>query len=132
MLDKLFVGKKPPEETTVIAKFKELNDLILNKLRIIKIPKVIKEYNKKIFKDCFKVSDLLKEIKFVKDFLKLWSKMSINNIIENRKYNPPIHWDEDLHKIKLWSIWLILSKIVNPVEVKPDIASKYELINVRL
>jgi ferritin-like metal-binding protein YciE len=32
---------------------------------------VINEYNKKIFKDCFKVSALLKDIKLVKDFLKL-------------------------------------------------------------
>ena len=31
------------------------------------------EYNKKIFKACFKVSDLLNDIKFVKDFLKLSS-----------------------------------------------------------
>ena len=30
---KLLVGKKPPEEITVIAKFKELNNLILKKLR---------------------------------------------------------------------------------------------------
>ena len=132
ILDKLFVGKKPPEDTIVIAKFKELNNLILKKLRIIKIPNVVNEYNRNIFIDCFKVSALLKEIKFVKDFLKLWSKISINNIIENKKYNPPTHWDEDLHKIKLWSMWLILLKTVKPVEVKPDIASKYELIKVKL
>tara|TARA_B110000196_G_C20931781_1_gene560283 strand:- start:434 stop:649 length:216 start_codon:yes stop_codon:yes gene_type:complete len=71
MLDKMFVGKKPPDEIKVIAKFKELNSLMLKKLRIIKIPSVVIEYSKKIFKDCFKVSDLLKEIKFVNDFLKL-------------------------------------------------------------
>ena len=71
ILDKLFDGKKPPEDTTVIAMFNELNNLILKKLRIIKIPNVINEYKKKILSDCFKVSDLLKEIKFVKDFLKL-------------------------------------------------------------
>tara|TARA_B100000795_G_C22664692_1_gene385501 strand:- start:278 stop:523 length:246 start_codon:yes stop_codon:yes gene_type:complete len=81
----LFVGKKPPDETIVIAKFKELNDLILKRLKIIKITNVIEEYNKKIFNDCFKVSALLKEIKFVRDFLKLWSKISIKIIIENRK-----------------------------------------------
>tara|TARA_B110000037_G_C16907080_1_gene418664 strand:+ start:184 stop:426 length:243 start_codon:yes stop_codon:yes gene_type:complete len=78
-------GKNPPEETTVIAKFNELNTLILKILRIIKIPKVIKIYSRKILKDCFKVSALLKEIKFVNDFLKLLSKISINNIIENKK-----------------------------------------------
>ena len=71
ILDKLSDGKKPPEEITVIAKFNELNVLILQKLRMMKMPKVIKEYNRKILKDCFKASDLLKEIKFVNDFLKL-------------------------------------------------------------
>jgi hypothetical protein len=71
ILDKLFDGKKPPEEIIVIARFKELNILTSNILRIIKIPKVIKEYKRKILKDCFKVSALLKDIKLVKDFLKL-------------------------------------------------------------
>ena len=50
-----------------------------------KIPKVINEYKRKIFNDCFNVSALLKDIKLVKDFLKLWSKISIKSIIENRK-----------------------------------------------
>ena len=50
--------------------------------------------------------------------------MSINKSNEKRKYKPPIHCDVDLHKIKLLSICLILSKIVNPVDVKPEIASK--------
>ena len=71
MLDKLFDGKKPPEEITVIARFKELNILILKIFKITKIPNVINEYKKKIFNDCFKVSALLKDIKLVKDFLKL-------------------------------------------------------------
>jgi len=71
IFDKLFDGIKPPEDTKVIARFKELNILISNMFRIIKIPNVINEYNKKIFNDCFKVSALLKDIKLVKDFLKL-------------------------------------------------------------
>ena len=71
ILDRLFDGKNPPDEITVIAKFKELNILISKMFRIIKIPKVINEYKKKIFNDCFKVSALLKDIKLVKDFLKL-------------------------------------------------------------
>jgi hypothetical protein len=70
-LDKLLDGKKPPDEIMVIAKFRELNNLIPNKLKITKIIKVISEYNKKIFKDCFNVSALLKDKKLVKDFLKL-------------------------------------------------------------
>ena len=43
IFDKLLDGKKPPEDTIVIAKFKELNTLILKILRVIKIPKVINE-----------------------------------------------------------------------------------------
>jgi len=71
MLDKLFAGKKPPDEIIVIAKFKELNVLIFKMFKIIKIPKLIKEYKKKILNNCLKVSALLKDIKLVKDFLKL-------------------------------------------------------------
>ena len=85
IFDKLFDGKKPPEEMIDIARFNELNILISNIFKIIKIPKVIDEYKKKIFKDCFKVSALLKDIKFVNDFLKLWSKISIKSMIENKK-----------------------------------------------
>ena len=85
ILAKLFVGKKPPEEIIDIAKLNELKALISNKFRIIKINNVKAEYNKKILNDCFKVSALLNDIKFVSDFLKLLSKMSINKIIENRK-----------------------------------------------
>ena len=85
ILDKLFDGKKPPEEITVIARFKELNILISEIFKIIKIPNVINEYKRKIFNDCFKVSALLKDIKLVKDFLKLWSKISIKSTIENKK-----------------------------------------------
>ena len=71
ILDKLFDGKKPPDEIMVIAKFRELNNLISKKLRIIKIESVINEQNRNIFNDCLKVSDLLKDKKLVKDFLKL-------------------------------------------------------------
>ena len=85
IFDKLFVGKNPPEEITVIAKFSELNVLTFSIFKIIKIKNVIVEYKRKILKDCFKVSDLLKDIKFVKDFLKLLSKISINRTIENKK-----------------------------------------------
>ena len=43
ILDKLLDGKKPPDEIMVIAKFRELNNLISNKLKIIKIESVINE-----------------------------------------------------------------------------------------
>ena len=52
---------------------------------------VIIVYNSSILKDCFNVSALLKDLKFVNDFLKLLSKISINKIIENKKYKPPTH-----------------------------------------
>ena len=85
ILDRLFDGKKPPDEMMVIARFSELNILISKIFRMIKIPNVIVEYKRNIFNDCFKVSALLKDIKLVSDFLKLWSKISIKSIIENRK-----------------------------------------------
>ena len=56
----------------------------------------------------------------------------MRNTIENKKYNPPIHWMEDLQRISPWSISLILSKIVKPVEVKPETDSNSEFKNVRL
>ena len=70
---------------SVIAKFNELKVLISNKFKTIKITSVNVEYNIKILTDCFKVSALLKDMKFVKDFLKLLSKISIKKIIENKK-----------------------------------------------
>ena len=85
IFDRLLVGKNPPEEIIDMAKLNELKALIFNKFKIIKIENVIIEYNKKILNDCFKVSALLNDIKFVKDFLKLLSKISINKITENKK-----------------------------------------------
>tara|TARA_B100001769_G_C21850241_1_gene460902 strand:+ start:397 stop:663 length:267 start_codon:yes stop_codon:yes gene_type:complete len=60
--DRSFIGKKPPEEIIVSAKFNELNVLIFKMFKIIKIEIVNNVYNKKILKVCFNVSDLLKEI----------------------------------------------------------------------
>ena len=48
----------------------------------------------------------------------------------NRKYNPPIHWDEDLHKINVGSRYLIFLNVENPVPVKPEIDSKKEFKKV--
>ena len=72
-IERLLKGKKPPEEIIVKAKFKELKDLIFEILRIKKIKIVRIVYKKKILIACLNVSDLLKEIKFVKDFFKLSS-----------------------------------------------------------
>ena len=49
---------------------------------------------------------------------------SILTAEEIKKYNPPIHCVEDLHKIILWFKCFMFSNTVKPVEVKPDIASK--------
>jgi len=124
IFSKLFVGKKPPDEINVMAKLNELNDRMFIIFKIIKITNVRNVYKIKILIDCFKVSEVLNDKKLVKDFFKLTSKISIKRIIENKKYNPPIHCDEDLHNIKLSSRCLTFEKIEKPVEVKPDTASK--------
>ena len=127
--DKLFTGKKPPDEINVIDRLNESKILKSKIFKMTKIANVNKIYKINIFEDCFKVSDTLNDKKFVKDFFKLLSKISINKIIENKKYKPPTHWDEDLHNIKLSSKCLTLSKTLNPVDVKPEIDSKYESKN---
>ena len=60
------------------------------------------------------------------------SKISINKINEIRKYNPQIHWVEDLHNIKLWFRCFKFSKTVKPVEVKPETDSKYASNKLKL
>ena len=68
-----FTGKNPPDEIIVIAKFRELNDLIPKMFKVIKIDIVNPEYNKRIFIDCLIISVELKDKKLVKDFFKLSS-----------------------------------------------------------
>ena len=123
-MDNSLTGRKPPDEIKVIDKLNDIKVLKSNILKIINKKKVNEIYRIKIFNDCFKVSDLLNDKKLVNDFFKLLSKISSNIIIEKRKYKPPIHCDDDLHNIKLSSKCFILSKIVKPVDVNPDIASK--------
>ena len=132
MFSREFVGKKPPEEINVIDKLKELKERTSNILSIIKIKNVNTVYKIKIFIDCLKVSEVLNDKKFVNGFFKFSSKISNINTIENKKYNPPIHWEVDLHNIKLSSRCFIFSKIVNPVDVKPDTPSKYAFKKVML
>ena len=71
-------------------------------------------------------------MKFVRDFFKFVSKISISKINEIKKYNPPIHCVEDLHKIKLWFRCFMFSNTVKPVEVKPDTDSKYASSKLKL
>jgi hypothetical protein len=73
MLDKLFTGKNPPDEINVIDKFNESKTLKSRNCKISKITNVNKVYKINIFEDCFKVSDVLNDKKFVKDFFKLSS-----------------------------------------------------------
>ena len=72
IVERSFTGKKPPDEIIVIAKFNELNDLIPKKLRIIKIANVKLEYKINILIVCFKISVVLNDKKFVRDFFKIF------------------------------------------------------------
>jgi hypothetical protein len=89
--ERSLVGKKPPDEIIVIDRFKELKDLKSKIFKIKKIEIVITEYKIKILIVCLNTSELLKDKKFVSDFFKLSSYISIKKIIENKKYKPPIH-----------------------------------------
>ena len=124
IVDKLLAGRKPPEDIRDMDKLNESKVLKSNNLSIKKIKTVKIKYKINILNDCLKVSDILNDKKLVNDFLIFSSKISINKIKENKKYSPPTHWDDDLHKIKLSSKCLMLLNIVNPVEVKPEIDSK--------
>ena len=73
IVDKSLSGKNPPDEITVIAKLRELKDLIPKIFKITNIEIVKAEYNKKILIVCFNSSDLLNDKKFVNDFFKLSS-----------------------------------------------------------
>ena len=71
-------------------------------------------------------------MKFVRDFFKFVSKISINKINEIKKYSPPIHCVEDLHNIKLWFNCFKFSNTEKPVEVNPETDSKYASNKLKL
>ena len=73
IFDKSLTGKKPPDEIIVRARFKESNVLIEKIFNDININIVSEEYKIKILVACLKLSELLKDVKFVNDFLKLSS-----------------------------------------------------------
>ena len=73
IFERSFTGRKPPDDIRVKAKFNESKDLIEKILRTIKIIRVKPEYRRNIFIACFKISELLKEIKLVNVFLKFSS-----------------------------------------------------------
>ena len=62
ILERLFTGKKPPDEINENERFNESKDLIEKKFRIIKIISVMLEYKRNILIACFNTSELLKEI----------------------------------------------------------------------
>tara|TARA_B100000700_G_scaffold24272_1_gene23530 strand:+ start:224 stop:397 length:174 start_codon:yes stop_codon:yes gene_type:complete len=43
---------------------------------------------------------------------------------KNKKYNPPIHCEDERHNIKVGSRYLMFSKIEKPVPVIPETDSK--------
>ena len=49
---------------------------------------------------------------------------------KNRKYNPPIHCEDERHNIKVGSRYLMFLKIEKPVPVMPEIDSNKEFKNV--
>ena len=73
IFERSFTGRKPPDDIKVKARFNESKDLIEKMLRTIKIINVKPEYRRNIFIACFKISELLKEIKLVSVFLKFSS-----------------------------------------------------------
>ena len=73
IFERSLTGKNPPDEIIVKAKFNESNDLIEKIFKTKKINNVKPEYKKKILNACFNISELLNEIKLVKDFFKLSS-----------------------------------------------------------
>ena len=64
--DKLFTGKKPPDEINVIDRLNESKILKSRIFKMTKIANVNKVYKINIFEDCFKVSDTLNDKKLVK------------------------------------------------------------------
>ena len=85
IISRLLNGKKPPEDIIVIERLRESKDLMSTKFNDKKIKIVKKKYKIKTLIDCLNDSKLLRDIKFVNDFLILSSNMSINKIIENKK-----------------------------------------------
>ena len=73
IFERSFAGIKPPDDINVKARFNESKDLLEKILRTIKIIRVKLEYRRNIFIACFKISELLKEIKLVSVFLKFSS-----------------------------------------------------------
>jgi hypothetical protein len=57
----------------------------------------------------------------------LFEKIIIRKI---KKYNPPIHCEEDLQRISVGSKYLIFLNIEKPVPVKPETDSKIAFKNV--
>ena len=62
ILDNSFIGKNPPDDINVKARFSESKDLIEIIFKIINISNVSPEYSKKILTACLTTSELFNEI----------------------------------------------------------------------
>ena len=61
MFESSFVGKKPPDDIIVNAKFNESKTLMDIRFKVINKKKVKQLYKKKILIDCLNISELLKD-----------------------------------------------------------------------
>ena len=51
---------------------------------------------------------------------------------KNKKYKPPIHWEDDRQRINVGSKYFIFLKVEKPVPVNPESDSKTALKKVNL
>jgi hypothetical protein len=117
-----------------MLRFRELNNLTPEKFNKESMMILSAEYIIKILSILSLIfSSELKlfspeKVRFV--ILKLNDLFEKTMIKKNKKNKPPIHCEEDLHRIKVGSRYLIFLKTENPVPVNPEIDSKIELIKV--
>ena len=134
IFSKLSVGKKPPPETKVMLKLRELNNLKPEKFRRVRVIILNAEYIIKILSILSLIFSL--ELKLFSPEKVRFVILKLNDLLENiiikknKKNNPPIHCDEDLQRIRVGSRYFMSLKIENPVPVNPDIDSNMEFKNV--
>ena len=131
---KLLVGKKPPPETKVMLKLRELNNLKPGKFRRVRVITLNTEYMIKILSILSLIFSF--ELKLFSPEKVRFVILKLNDLLENiiikknKKNKPPIHCEEDLQRIKVGSRYFIFLKTEKPVPVSPDIDSKIEFIKV--
>ena len=134
IFSKLSVGKKPPPETKVMLKLRELNNLKPEKFRRVRVITLNAEYMIKILSILSLIFSF--ELKLFSPEKVRFVILKLNDLLENiiikknKKNKPPIHCEEDLQRIKVGSRYFIFLKIEKPVPVNPETASKIEFKNV--